>query len=41
MKTGGVIEFLRPEKCPEKAFYKRNETQGFWTEGRFRISEIE
>ena len=29
MKAGGVIEFLRPEKCPEKRFIKEMKRRVF------------
>lgn len=41
MKKGGIIEFLRPEKCPEKRFIKEMKRKIFGQENFSGLQEFE
>ncbi|HJD24848.1 MAG TPA: type I-C CRISPR-associated protein Cas5c [Candidatus Blautia intestinipullorum] len=41
MKKGGIIEFLRPEKCPEKRFIKEMKRKVFGQENFSGLQEFE
>ena len=41
MKKGGIIEFLRPEQCPEKRFIKKMKRKVFGQGNFIGLAEFE
>ena len=41
MTKGGIIEFLRPEQCPEKRFIKKMKRKVFGQENFSGLQEFE
>ena len=40
MKQGGIIEFIRPEECPEKRFVKEMSVRAFGNDNCSGLSEF-